>query len=224
MTAHAFSDRKVPYRSARQIKGIVQELLARCGMQGVLSIDIVRLIEGYLKPDLEGGLKIAFYDQAKGQPPAYVSYDPLTLNVDREIWSDAKQGEPVARNILAHEIGHIVMHKHNDLGYSLGKDAQLKAPPEEERAEWQANVFGYFLMVTDNALVEEMPLLHKAADIGAPIWVVASVQKYDAARDIFTFVDAPEYGGDPCGDCGNFTLSRRGIALNCETCGWTVGA
>lgn len=224
MTAHAFSDRKVTYRSARQIKGIVQDLLARCGMQGLLSVDIVRLIEGYLKPNLEGGLDIKFYDQAKGQPPAHVSYNPLTLNVDREIWRDAKQGEPGARNILAHEVGHIVMHKHDDLSYSFGKGSQLKAPPDEESAEWQANIFGHFLMVTDNALVEDMPLLHKAADIGAPIWVVASVQQYDAARDIFTFVAAPEYGGDPCGKCGNFTLSRRGVALNCETCGWTVGA
>lgn len=224
MTAHAFSDRKVPYRSARQIKGIVQDLLARCGMQGLLSIDIVRLIEGHLQPNLEGGLAIEFYDQAEGQPPAHVSYNPLMLNVDREIWRDAKQGEPGARNILAHEVGHIVMHKRDDLGYSFGKGSQLKAPPDEESAEWQANVFGHFLMVTENALVENMPLLHKAADIGAPVWVVASVQQYDAARDIFTFVAAPEYGGDPCGECGNFTLSRRGVVLNCETCGWMVGA
>lgn len=223
MTAHALSDRKVPYRSARQIKNIVQDLLARCGMQGLLTIDIVRLIEDYLRPNLEGGVKIKFYEQTEGQPPAYVSYDPLTLNVDREIWTDAKHGEPGARYILAHEVGHIVMHKHNDLGYSFGDGSQLKAPPEEERAEWQANVFAHFLMVTDNALAEDMPLLEKAVDIGAPIGVVASVRQYDAARNIFNFVAAPNYGGDPCGECGNFTMSRRGLALNCEACGWTVG-
>lgn len=192
-------------------------------MKGLLSVDIVRLIEGYLVPNLPGGLRIELYDQAKDQPPAYVSYAPLTLNVDREIWKEAREGEPVARNYLAHEIGHIVMHKHNELGYSFGKGSQLKAPPDEESAEWQANVFGHFLMVTDNALIEEMPLLHKAADIGAPIWVVASVQKYDAARDIFTFIAAPAYGGDPCGGCGNFTLSRQGVELRCETCGWKIG-
>ena len=223
MTAHAFSDRKVPYRSARQIKGIVQDLVARCGMQGLLSIDIVRLIEGYLKPKLEGGLKIELYDQVKGQPPAYVSYEPLTLHVDREIWGDARQGEPGARYILAHEVGHIVMHKHHDLGYSFGEGPQLQAPPEEERAEWQADVFGHFLMVTDNALIEDAPLLHKAADIGAPIWVVANVRQYDAARDIFVFIAGPAYAGDPCGGCGNFSLSRQGLELKCETCGWKVG-
>jgi hypothetical protein len=223
MAAYAFSDRKVPLLTARQIKAIVKDLLVRCGMEGLVSIDIVRLIEGYLVPHLPGGLRIEFYDQVEGQPPAYVSYNPLTLSVDREIWRDAKEGEPGARNILAHEIGHIVMHKRDDLGYSFGKGSQLKAPPEDESAEWQANVFGHFLMVTDNALIEKMPLLHKAADIGAPVWVVASVLNYDEARDIFTFVAAPTYGGDLCGECGNFTLSRGGVNLCCEACGWMLG-
>lgn len=222
MTAHAFGDRKVPYRSARQIKDTVRDLLDRCGMQGLLSIDIVRLIEGYLKPKLEGGLKIELYDQVKDQPPAYVSYEPLTLHVDREIWGDARQGDPAALYILAHEVGHIVMHKHNDLGYSFGEGSQLKAPPEEERAEWQANVFAHFLMVTDNALVEEKSLLQKAVDINAPIGVVASVRHYDVGRDIFTFVATPEHGGDPCGLCGNLTLTRRRVQQVCDTCGWTI--
>ena len=31
------------------------------------------------------------------------------------------------------------------------------------------------------------------------------------------------YEGDPCGDCGNFTLVRNGTCLKCVTCGSTTG-
>ncbi len=31
------------------------------------------------------------------------------------------------------------------------------------------------------------------------------------------------YMGDPCGECGNFTLVRNGTCLKCETCGATSG-
>lgn len=50
-----------------------------------------------------------------------------------------------ARYILANEIRLLVMHRHNDLGYSLATDTQLKAEPEEQRAEWLANVFDHTL-------------------------------------------------------------------------------
>jgi ribonucleoside-diphosphate reductase alpha chain len=31
------------------------------------------------------------------------------------------------------------------------------------------------------------------------------------------------YEGDPCGDCGAFTLVRNGVCLKCNTCGSTSG-
>jgi len=31
------------------------------------------------------------------------------------------------------------------------------------------------------------------------------------------------YEGDPCGECGNFTLVRNGTCLKCNTCGATSG-
>jgi ribonucleoside-diphosphate reductase alpha chain len=31
------------------------------------------------------------------------------------------------------------------------------------------------------------------------------------------------YQGDPCGDCGNFTLIRNGTCMKCDTCGATSG-
>jgi ribonucleoside-diphosphate reductase alpha chain len=31
------------------------------------------------------------------------------------------------------------------------------------------------------------------------------------------------YEGDPCGECGNYTLVRNGTCLKCNTCGSTTG-
>ena len=31
------------------------------------------------------------------------------------------------------------------------------------------------------------------------------------------------YEGDPCGECGNYTLVRNGTCLKCNTCGGTSG-
>ena len=31
------------------------------------------------------------------------------------------------------------------------------------------------------------------------------------------------YTGDPCGECGNYTLVRNGTCLKCNTCGGTSG-
>ena len=31
------------------------------------------------------------------------------------------------------------------------------------------------------------------------------------------------YEGDPCGECGNFTLVRNGTCMKCNTCGSTSG-
>ena len=31
------------------------------------------------------------------------------------------------------------------------------------------------------------------------------------------------YEGDPCGECGNFTLVRNGTCLKCNTCGAYLG-
>lgn len=150
MTSAVFRDRWVGYRSAATVKLAVQELLSNCGVKGSVTFNIVELIKKHLTR-LPGGLKIEFYDQGEGQPEAFVSYRPLTLHVDREIWKDANLGVPRSRYILAHEVGHIVLHRVDaDLGFSEGPDAQLRAPPEERSAEWQANVFAHFLLVPDS--------------------------------------------------------------------------
>ncbi|MEO0999809.1 MAG: vitamin B12-dependent ribonucleotide reductase, partial [Pseudomonadota bacterium] len=47
----------------------------------------------------------------------------------------------------------------------------------------------------------------------------ASVQVMDARAK----AKMQGYEGDPCGECGNFTLVRNGTCLKCNTCGATTG-
>lgn len=216
-------DQWVTFRSASTIKKRVRELIERSGLTGLRSFNLVRLIEDVLVPRLPGGLIIRVFDQKEGEPPAHVSYEPTTLHVDREIWRDAKIGEPIARYILAHEIGHLVLHSHAELSFSVGKEDQSRAPDNEQSAEWQANVFAHFLLVPDEVLIDARSLLETSAEISVPQYVITTVQTYDQKRDIFTFVGLPTYGGDPCDGCGNFTLQREGVNFKCTTCGSVTG-
>lgn len=212
-------DARVRYRSAHTIKQRARELLELCGLSGRRHFNIVHLVEDHLIPRLKGGLRIAFFDMKPAGVPAYVSYRPLTLHIDREIWRDAKIGDPGARYIVAHEIGHIVLHDQRELAFSSGSDAQLRAPENEESAEWQANVFAHFLLVPDEALLGNRSLEDVAAEISVPAAVIATVSMFDERRDAFEFVDRSNYTGDACGECGNFALVRAGTHLRCEGCG-----
>jgi ribonucleoside-diphosphate reductase alpha chain len=44
-----------------------------------------------------------------------------------------------------------------------------------------------------------------------------------AAAGASTIARRKGYEGDPCGDCGNFTLVRNGACMKCDTCGATSG-
>jgi ribonucleoside-diphosphate reductase alpha chain len=44
-----------------------------------------------------------------------------------------------------------------------------------------------------------------------------------AAADQRTMARLKGYEGDPCGECGNFTLLRNGTCLKCDSCGGTSG-
>ena len=44
-----------------------------------------------------------------------------------------------------------------------------------------------------------------------------------AVMDQRTKAKMQGYEGDPCGECGNFTLVRNGTCMKCNTCGGTSG-
>ena len=58
---------------------------------------------------------------------------------------------------------------------------------------------------------------------------VAEAETFVGSVTQQTFMDARAkakmqgYEGDPCGECGNYTLVRNGTCMKCNTCGSTSG-
>ncbi len=57
----------------------------------------------------------------------------------------------------------------------------------------------------------------------AEVATSASVTTVAASMDERTKAKMQGYEGDPCGDCGNYTLVRNGTCMKCNTCGATSG-
>jgi hypothetical protein len=156
-------------------------------------------------------LKFDFFDAAPNEKLAYVTFKPLTLHADREIWDLADKGEPYARFIIAHEIGHLLLHDHFEKGFSAGAERYVKSFPKEYSAEWQANTFAsYFLLPTHlveafgdtEALTKSCGVLRQLAE--------------DRVKAVYGARSRAElFSGDACCNCGNFTVQHDGRCLKC---------
>lgn len=182
--------------------------------------NIVEYIETFFKPRWQGGalcIRLFTSDSTKPGDLAYVTYNPPTLHIERGVWEEARRGEPTARYMIAHELGHLVLHNADAKAFSASEDDWLKFGVRENSAEWQAHVFAEYFLLPNHQMQSLRRL--KAVDVAGrccvPVHVVHSA--VDRGKRLFI------YSGDPCSDCGNFTMARNGIYLKCDTCGATSG-
>ena len=64
------------------------------------------------------------------------------------------------------------------------------------------------------------------ADVGSPFAAITAAAPglfAEDSRQLAHTARMQGYEGDPCGECGNFTLVRNGTCLKCNTCGATTG-
>jgi hypothetical protein len=167
----------------------------------------------------KGVLQIKFYSFDDLPERACVTFNPLTLHIVKDIWNDADLGKPYARFIVAHEIGHMVLHDEFAVAFSDDKAAQLKYVQDEESGEWQANTFADHLLVPDHVARKL-----KEPDVIAGLCVVDDCVAERRSRDAASvkIILAPSYEGDMCGTCGSFTLLRNDCSMRCDTCGSTA--
>ncbi|SRR6266567_1279550 len=176
--------------------------------------NITDLVENVLRTKARNGpLRIVFFDAADDDEPAYVTFDPLTLRVDHEIWELARSGEPDARFIIAHEIGHLVLHDHDAKAFSTSPEDQIKFAPKGNSAEWQANAFAAHLLLPSHivAIIDDLQGL-----VACGVNKNLAQERLSAERRAKC---ATTYNGDACPRCGNFTVVRIGNWIKCDTCG-----
>jgi IrrE N-terminal-like domain len=208
-----------------QVRIIDREGIAKIAMSWWLlatknghGFNICKFVTDVLSKRLRGKgvLKLEFYSFEDLPERACVTFNPLTLHIVKNIWRDADMGRPYARFIVAHEIGHIVLHDEFAVAFSDDKAAQLKYVQDEESGEWQANTFADHFLVP-NHVARKL----KESDLVAGLCVVDDSVAERRIRDLATVktILAPSYEGEMCSECGNFTLLRNGCSMNCDTCG-----
>jgi hypothetical protein len=154
------------------------------------------------------------YDDNK---PAYVTYKPLTLHVHKRVWEGDQTGWDRARRILAHEIGHLLLHDDTAKAFSSDPAFQLKFAINEYSAEWQARTFEKHFLAPEH-IVRNFKNSDELAEL-CNLELEFASQRINEMK----LSNKNVYIGDSCGECGNFTLVRNGTCLKCDTCGGTTG-
>jgi Zn-dependent peptidase ImmA (M78 family) len=86
---------------------------------------------------------------------------------------------------------------------------EMKSSPwiKEEQAEWQANKFADYFLVSDFSL----DTLITPAEIS----IYCSVEREVALRRLGKL----QITGNNCGNCGDYSVFRRGLIEKCDNCG-----
>lgn len=195
--------------------------------------DIVKFIEGPLTERFreKDPLRIELYDRSSATEkiPAYVEFKPnLKLCVRRDIWEGAKKGIPHARFVLAHEIGHLVLHDHHAKAFSNDEHANLKFVPPEESAEWQANTFAKYFLAPDNILQQFNDPRQMMKECKVPEHLAFSrlEEKKTSAKkreQIYQNKIENSVSGQACPECGDFTLFLDDDQMTCNNCNKSTG-
>ncbi len=207
-------DHKVAFRDRASIAKLALWLWKQAAAF-TSAFDICAFIEGPLSEYLKnkGPLRIRLHSERGLPEGAYVEFNPLTLHVTKKIWEDAKKGLDYARYILAHEIGHLVLHDKRAQAFSRDKSVSLKFVLDEQSCETQAHWFAEYFLVPDH-LVN----LYKIAEL---IETACVVPKEIAEKRVKDFNSTNKllkifYENDICLNCGNLSVHN---GCECTVCG-----
>jgi len=216
-------DYYVSARSAESIARLAYGLRDADGSIDKVNFNVIGFVTRTLPRQLEvmkkGKLLIELYDRAFQQDdPAFVSFNPLTLNSDRQIWADAERGEDYARFIIAHEIGHLTLHDHSAKAFSRDKSDQIKFGDDLQSAEWQANTFAGYFLLPDPVIQKLTQRIDNAAIIGT----ICQVPEMLSLQRIAEFKKSLQrknrtFEGAYCSKCRSFSLVQTGTLLKCKT-------
>lgn len=185
--------------------------------------NIVEFIKKVLQKQLRrrDPLEIKFLPSDDPGPPARVSFKPLVLWVRVDIWAAARErDDPVARYILAHECGHVVLHDHDAKGFSDDPDQRIPENAQMRSAEWQADTFADHLLMPTS--IVERCRNDEAVTRRCGVELARAGGRRRAVRTFWQ-----RHGSsylDRCDRCLGYNTLRIGPRVRCETCDQLVGA
>jgi Zn-dependent peptidase ImmA (M78 family) len=148
-----------PYWHYTQIREQADSLRVACCQVSIYPVDVFEIAEFCLGLDFQPqrGLKNRF------DIDAVLLSDFKTILIDNDEFTD-KASEPRLRFSIAHEIGHLILHRQHLLTlYVLPKNANdlfrfssLISETEYRKYEYQANEFGGRLLVPVDMLVQRI--------------------------------------------------------------------
>jgi hypothetical protein len=162
----------------------------------------------------KGRLKIEIIDDDHHEFPAFVKFSPtLTLNVQRSVWTRFREGHSQERVIIAHEIGHIMLHDDQAKPFA-GHTSKPQFAENEHFAEWQANKLAEHLLVPTQLALRLNDADHIAFTCNVP-------EKFalDRLSDVQSIkkVLNPRLVGEPCPRAATLQSSKM-VAINNAGC------
>jgi Zn-dependent peptidase ImmA (M78 family) len=210
-------DCKVKRRRYEQVGEKARKLRQWLGIDMRYTFDITKQIERLVGQTF-GTLGVLYLDlfEQDNEDLAFVTFNPkLALHAHREIWDLARLGEPKSRFILAHELGHVLLHGFHRLAFSDDEARHMKSFPAEERAEPQADWFAEQFLAPDH--------LARNCKVDTDLCQQFDFPKAYAEHRLIRIASRRvSFAGQACPSCGNYTLVCKGIEFECDTCSATM--
>ena len=192
----------------------LQTILDELQAHGVESIYAIRGMKR------KGRLTIVVIDDDRYEFPAFVKFSPtLKLYVQKSVWSRFKEGRSKERVIIAHEIGHIMLHNDEAKPFTNENDRETQFTDNEHYAEWQANTFAYHLLIPTQLAQSLNDAERLAFTCNVPEDFAS--QRLSNVRKIKKILN-PVAPGEPCPGCGNFSLRDCTHGWKCTLCGFSI--
>jgi len=219
-------------KKTREFFGVVDErrvdVLVCLGSNTILTVKGKKRLNFQIRPDAEMGTADAVTSRGK---------EVVTIAVKQSVRDAAFIGDGRARNTLAHELGHAVMHEGMEMPRRTLGNVTPKWIKPFESAEHQARVFAAAFLINDVmaqslSTVEEISIEFGVSYESAQIYfgeMTASRDRGKVAKKFRQFADEfrasvvpadhmPHFINEICTVCGNRTLFPVGSKFMCQTC------
>jgi Zn ribbon nucleic-acid-binding protein len=119
------------------------------------SFDVAELLVAHVLPTLaKQGRQfcLVIVEDDPGDPLGWVEFETGLVCFQTSTWKAATLGDPLGRLVVAHEIGHLLLHRHQSNAFSSGLSKKLNFVSPQESAEQQANWFAAALLIPDHLM------------------------------------------------------------------------